>query len=103
MLRALELGPDDLGIVIRTDSRYTIGCVTDWCKRWEVNGWVTSRGESVENTDLIKLILEKIRQRQTRNLRTDFAWVKGHNKDPGNEAADKLAVQGSLLGSLSSN
>jgi len=27
---------------------------------------------------------------------TEFAWIKGHANDPGNEAADKLAVAGAM-------
>lgn len=101
VLRALELGPDDRRIVIRTDSKYTISCVTEWFRRWEMNGWKNARGVDVENVDLIKLILAKIRGRSARKLKTDFEWVKGHSNDAGNTAADKLAVQGPLLGNLS--
>ena len=41
-------------LIIKTDSKYVIGCLTDWLEKWEENGWLNSRGYPVSNQDLIK-------------------------------------------------
>jgi ribonuclease HI len=52
----------------------------------------------VENKDLVADIREKIEERESLKKGTFFVWVKGHSGDPGNVAADQLAVAGSLMG-----
>ena len=46
------------------------------------------------NKDLVIAIREQIDQRDARGVKTEFEWVKGHSNDPGNNAADTLAVAG---------
>jgi ribonuclease HI len=36
-------------IIIKTDSKYCIGCFSKWYKTWERNGWKNSKGEPVVN------------------------------------------------------
>ncbi|CAK4033999.1 ribonuclease H-like domain-containing [Lecanosticta acicola] len=43
-----------LFLEIRSDSKYAIGCMTEWKARWICNGWRNSRGNDVANTDLIR-------------------------------------------------
>lgn len=90
--RAIDLAPKDRHIEIRTDSKYSIDCVTNWFRNWRHNGWKTSAGKAVENKDLVELALEKIENRHRLGSRTEFTWVKGHANEPGNVAADNLAV-----------
>jgi len=94
ILRALEISPTNREVHIVTDSKYSIDCVTVWCKNWERNGWQTSVKQPVLNKDLIQGVLAKIRDREAVGSATRFLWVKGHSNDPGNEAADRLAVLG---------
>jgi ribonuclease HI len=47
---------------------------------------------------LIESILAKIEERNLLGVKTLFEWVKGHNRDPGNEEADRLAVNGARKG-----
>lgn len=81
-----------------TDSRYAIDCVTVWFINWRRNNWMTKDKKPVENRDLIESILVKIEERNGLKVKTLFEWVKGHDKDPGNEAADRLAVNGAQQG-----
>ncbi|CRG83189.1 ribonuclease HI [Talaromyces islandicus] len=98
ILRALEIAPRHRPVTIVTDSRYAIDCVTSWFKKWIRNNWQTSDGRPVENKDLVKAVLVKINERESLNVTTSFEWVKGHNRDFGNEEADKLAVHGARKG-----
>lgn len=85
-------------MTIFTDSRYAIDCVTSWFINWRRNNWKTSNGKPVENKDLVESILSRIEERQELKVKTLFEWVKGHNKDAGNEEADRLAVNGARIG-----
>ena len=87
---------------IITDSKYAIECVTNWYINWRKNGWKTSAGKPVENRDLVENVLTKIEERHKLKVRTDFEWIKGHASNPGNEAADRLAVDGARKASAAS-
>lgn len=117
MVRALEVAPKDRKIIIVSDSKYSIDCVTDWFHNWQRNGWVNSAKKPVENRDLVQKILDQLNERMRLNAHRTvdeeetpstekrsfwdrglggvrFEWVKGHDKDAGNSAADGLAVAG---------
>ena len=81
----------DPNILIRTDSKYSIGCLTEWYQRWEQNGWRTAHGP-VENKNLIQEVLAEIRSKPVRSIR--FEYVKAHASDVYNIEADRLADQG---------
>lgn len=93
--RALDHIPIDRDVLIVTDSYYSIRCLTEWFQNWEKHNWRTSSGKVVENRDLIEPIIARIRERDMCRAKTNFKWIKGHANDPGNLAADNLAVQGS--------
>ncbi|KAL7623840.1 hypothetical protein AAE478_005396 [Parahypoxylon ruwenzoriense] len=96
ILRALESVPIGQKIRIFTDSKYSLNCVTEWYKNWEKNGWRTKDG-LVKNRDLVEAIRAKIDERDEFGTDTYFQWVKGHEMNNGNVAADRLAVQGANL------
>ncbi|PGH15491.1 hypothetical protein AJ80_05508 [Polytolypa hystricis UAMH7299] len=98
IVRALGIAPRHRDVTIFTDSKYAIDCVTVWFVKWQRNKWMTSDHKPVENKDLIQSILVKIEERTQLNVKTLFEWVKGHNRDPGNEAADRLALNGAKSG-----
>ena len=98
ILRAIDIAPRHRDVTIVTDSRYSIDCVTVWFVNWRRNNWMTRDKKPVENKDLVESILIKIEERNDLKVKTLFEWVKGHNKDPGNEEADKLAVNGAQRG-----
>jgi hypothetical protein len=50
--------------------------------------------DGVVNTDEFATFYEAVRQFTEQTQTTEFAWVKAHNGDPGNERADQLANQG---------
>jgi ribonuclease HI len=91
----LDHVPIDRSVLIHTDSNYSIKCLTEWFQKWETNNWKSSSGKDVENKDLVEPIIARIRERDLCRAKTEFKWIKGHANDPGNTAADLLAVQGS--------
>ncbi|KAF1926626.1 RnaseH-domain-containing protein [Didymella exigua CBS 183.55] len=93
--RALDHVPIDRDVLIVTDSYYAIRCITEWSPKWLKNGWKNSVGKDVENRDLVEPIVSRVCEREACKAKTKFQWIKGHANDPGNVAADELAVQGS--------
>ncbi|EME39395.1 hypothetical protein DOTSEDRAFT_138875 [Dothistroma septosporum NZE10] len=51
--RGLDTTPE-LDITIYSDSKYAIGCMTDWIYKWTRNGWTNAAGNPVANRDLIE-------------------------------------------------
>tara|TARA_Y100001970_G_scaffold294330_1_gene450674 strand:+ start:1149 stop:1874 length:726 start_codon:yes stop_codon:yes gene_type:complete len=71
---------------LRTDSKYLIDGYSNWINNWKRNGWKTSAGKPVLNSDLWKKLDE---------LRLDglcMEFVKGHSGDPSNERVDLIAT-----------
>lgn len=78
--------------VLRTDSQYSIQCLTSWCQGWIANGWRTRNGP-VQNKEIIQHILGLIDTVRIDN-KLKFEHVYGHTGDHGNERVDELASQG---------
>jgi len=86
--RALETAPER-PLRILTDSKYCIGCLTVWCKKWEQNGWKTSANRPVKNANLIRSVLALMGGQDV-----GIEYVKAHANIRGNEEADRLANTG---------
>ncbi|KAJ6571846.1 ribonuclease H1 [Mycena capillaripes] len=85
--RRAQLDNDPFFILtIHTDSRYAIGCLTEWLARWINNGWINARGLEVVNRDLIERASDMIDEIHNGG-RVDFVWVPREQ----NEEADRLA------------
>lgn len=91
ILRALNKLRNYHKILIRTDSSYSINCITTWIYQWKKNGWKTSTGKAPENLELIKEIVEIV---ETKDI--SFEHVRGHKGEKYNEMVDKLAEKGRL-------
>ncbi|KAF2145937.1 uncharacterized protein K452DRAFT_283228 [Aplosporella prunicola CBS 121167] len=92
--RALDIAPLHRDVQIYSDSNYAINCVTVWFHSWRKNNWHTSAKKPVENKDLVETIVARLEERDAAGVKTKFQWLKGHANDPGNIAADALAVTG---------
>jgi len=91
-IRALEMAVGiQKPLEIRTDSNYTIQCVTSWIQIWQRNNWKTVNGKSVKNDDLIRRLHAL---NSTRLCPVKWTHVKGHSTDVGNQMADQLANEG---------
>lgn len=85
-LNALKRACD---VQLHTDSNYVRQGITQWLAGWKKNGWKTAAKKPVKNADLWRR-LDAARARHD----IEWHWVKGHNGNPGNEAADALANRG---------
>jgi ribonuclease HI len=70
---------------VYTDSRYVKNGITDWIRRWKVNGWLSSGKKPVKNRELWET-LDKL----AGELAPEWRWVRGHNGNPLNERCDSL-------------
>lgn len=43
-----------LRVEIFSDSKYAVGCMTEWIYKWSRNGWRNAAGNQVANQDLIR-------------------------------------------------
>ena len=83
-------------VVIMSDSNYSVRGWQSWITNWKKNGWMNSKNQPVANQDLWQA-LDSMREELRRELplvEFELRWVRGHDGDPGNEAADQLAVAG---------
>lgn len=77
-------------VVIYSDSIYCVKSITEWAFTWAANEWKNSKNEEVKNIELIKELHKKF------NLsphNCQLKWIKGHNKNFGNEIADAIATK----------
>lgn len=72
-------------ITLHTDSKYVKNGITEWIKRWVINGWKTAAKKPVKNKDLW-IVLHELAQA----LDVEWKWVKGHSGDMYNELCDGL-------------
>ena len=70
---------------IYSDSEFWINVITKWSISWEANGWKKKGGE-IKNLDIVKEVVPLYRASNA-----TLVWVRGHNKDEGNEMADEYA------------
>mmetsp|Transcript_16045 Transcript_16045/g.25678 ORF Transcript_16045/g.25678 Transcript_16045/m.25678 type:complete len:108 (-) Transcript_16045:117-440(-) len=97
VIRALEVLAEEKEppktVVIKSDSNYTVKGHKEWLPRWKTNGWRTASKNAVKNEDLWRRLDEQMTSARERSD-VHLQWVKGHAGEPGNEAADRLAVAG---------
>lgn len=79
---------------IHTDSQYTKQGLDLWIYGWQRNGWKTSQRTDVKNKDLWMAMYDARTELLRRGILLKLIWVRGHAGNPGNEAADRLAVAG---------
>lgn len=95
---------------IRSDSKYSIDCLTKWYHKWLVNDWINTQGKQVLNKDILEPLITLILSYPKDSI--TFKHVKAHNLPPSrtkveeytdwysNAIADKLATAASYQGTL---
>jgi ribonuclease HI len=90
VIKALETIKKNVpNVTIYTDSKYVCDAFNNnWLSKWQSNGWKTSNKKEVANRSLWERLLSL-----TQQYNPKFVWVKGHEDNQYNVAADKLAVE----------
>lgn len=89
VIKALNFFEKKIKVDLYTDSKYVMDGITDYIKKWKINGWQTANKKTVKNMNLWKILDE------LNNLHDiNWNWVKGHSGNPENEKADALANLG---------
>lgn len=90
-IRGLEALKKPCHVILETDSVYVRDGITKWIHGWRKNGWRTADKKPVKNAELWQELVDACARHKI-----DWRWVKGHNGDPDNERADKLASDAAL-------
>jgi ribonuclease HI len=85
ILRAMQKLPDGAEATIFSDSQYCVNGLTVWKNGWKRRNWM-KQGKAIPNRDLWMLL-----DAQQCRVRARFEWVRGHDGNPGNERADRMA------------
>jgi len=88
-IEAIEALKQPSHVELYTDSNYLRGGITQWIKKWKVNGWRKSDKKPVANEDLWKRL-----ELATERHKVHWHWIKGHTGHNDNERADELAREG---------
>ena len=89
VIKALDFFSESTEIEIFTDSKYVMDGITEYIKKWKVNGWKTASKKPVKNSDLWKQLDALSVQHSIR-----WNWVKGHSGHRENDIEDELANLG---------
>lgn len=74
-------------VLVITDSQYVKQGITEWMPAWVRKNWKTRGGKPVKNRDLWEELVDA-----EFHHNVQWQWVKGHDGNPYNEAADHYAV-----------
>jgi len=88
-LNALKALKMPCSVKLHTDSQYLKRAFTDrWIRKWQANGWMTSKRQPVKNQDLWKELWKLIQIH-------DVEWikVKAHANNKLNNRVDQIAVK----------
>jgi len=75
-------------IMILSDSKYSIDCISTWAYGWKAKGWTKKSGE-IKNLELIKNAHNLYEQIKDKII---IKYVKAHSGIEGNELADRMAL-----------
>lgn len=80
-------------VIIKTDSKYSINCITKWIDRWIKNGWKTQNGTPVINREFIEPIYYFYHKYNITFHHVNSHTGKNDEDSIGNDHADILALK----------
>jgi ribonuclease HI len=77
-------------LVVASDSAYVVNGITEYCDKWEANGWKNARGDPVANRNLWRKLLEQLDSQGEKGVSVQFWRIPREQ----NGWADSLAKRG---------
>jgi len=78
-----------LDVKIYSDSKYAIGCMTDWIYKWSRNGWRNSAGNPVANRDLIQKASD-LDDRLKEEGSVEYIWIPREENQDADEFVNEV-------------
>ncbi len=88
-----NLGLSAYHVIIKTDSKYSIDCVTKWVYGWIKNGWLTKNNTLVANREYIESIHNYIEKYNITFEHVDAHTGNTDSDSTANAKADALATK----------
>jgi ribonuclease HI len=86
IFRGLSTNPA-VDVQIYSDSRYAVGCMTEWIYKWSQNGWVNAAGHPVANRDLIQEASD-LDDDLRREGRVGYTWIPREQNQEADRACN---------------
>lgn len=88
-----QLGLSKYKVVIKTDSQYSIDCITKWVYGWIKNGWKTKNNKPVANKEMIETIHKYYEKFNIEFIHVDAHTGLDDEDSIANARADELATR----------
>ncbi len=89
LLIAKENIAEGRSVHIRSDSQYSINCITNWAYSWKKKGWKRQKPGDIKNLEVIQQAHELFDQLKNK---LELSHVKAHIGIEGNELADRMSI-----------
>ena len=89
LIEAFKKLPDDVDLVVYSDSQLCVNTVNLWAPGWKKRGW-KRKGGPIKNLELVQELYALAHAKP----RIDLQWIRAHEGTRWNEYADALAALG---------
>ncbi len=77
-----------MAVTIFTDSKYALGCMTQWKQKWLNNNFTNCTGYDVANRDLIEIAYD-LEDRLANEGRVEYRWIPRADNELADEAVNE--------------
>ena len=89
LIEAFKKLPDDVDLIVYSDSQLCVNTVNLWAPGWKKRGW-KRKGGPIKNLELVQELYALAHAKP----RIDLQWIRAHEGTRWNEYADALAALG---------
>jgi ribonuclease HI len=90
VLETLNYLPENMTVLVSSDSQYVRTGTKEWIHKWKRNGWKNAKKERVTDSTL----WQKLDTAIALHAHVEFTLVKGHSGILLNECPDQLVTRG---------